>query len=46
MTYYVDDIRCTFGEVQTIEANSPLEAAKKRFPIARLQEIMTAKAIL
>ena len=32
MTYYVDDIRCPFGEVQTIEANSPFEAAKKAFP--------------
>lgn len=32
MTYNVEDIRRLFGEVQTIEANSPLEAAKKAFP--------------
>lgn len=32
MTYNVEDISRFFGEVQTIEANSPLEAAKKAFP--------------
>ena len=30
--YNVEDIRCFFGEVKKIEANSPLEAARKAFP--------------
>lgn len=30
--YNVDDVRRLFGEVQTIEANSLLEAAKKAYP--------------
>lgn len=32
MIYNVEDIRTFFGEVQKIEANSPLEAAKKAYP--------------
>lgn len=32
MKYNVEDIRCFYGKVQTIEANSPLEAAKKAYP--------------
>lgn len=32
MTYNVEDIRSFWGEALTIEANSPLEAAKKAYP--------------
>ena len=45
MTYNVDDIR-NFGagsNVQTIEANSPLEAVKKLTLTAKLQEIIAVK---
>ena len=36
MKYNVEDIRCFYGKVQTIEANSPLEAAKKAYPNCKI----------
>lgn len=35
MTYNVEDIR-RFGNIKKIEANSPLEAAKKAFPDCKI----------
>jgi hypothetical protein len=36
MIYNVEDIRLFFGDVKKIEANSPLEAAKKAFPDCKI----------